>query len=372
MKMFLLVYLLIYGLMHVYFYVRLRGGLFLPPGLNVLVISFLALMVLAPVIVRVTEHRGWESTACIFAYAGYTWMGFIFLFVAISLAADFLRLVFFFLGLRPSGKVLFFLSVGLALGAYLYGYLEARHPQVEHLKIESTKIPREIGAIRLVQVSDIHMGLIVRGERLERILRKVEELKPHLIVSTGDLVDGQMDSLERAVILWRSIHPPYGKYAVTGNHEFYAGIGHALSVTREAGFKVLQGDASRPLPGLCLVGVDDPAGDLMGFPVARDLPPRGNEFTILLKHQPSVSPRHDGRFDLQLSGHTHAGQLFPFSLITALYFKRQAGFYPLENGSMLYISRGTGTWGPPVRIFAPPEITLIELRHGPGTAGARF
>lgn len=185
-----------------------------------------------------------------------------------------------------------------------------------------------------------------------------------MLVSTGDLVDGQMDSLEESILMWREVKPPLGKYAVTGNHEFFAGIDHALAATEEAGFRVLRGESVKPVAGLCLVGVDDPVGKYAGLPVFLDLPPRGEDFTILLKHQPSVSRRQAGLFDLQLSGHTHAGQLFPFSLITALYFERQAGFYHLEDGSMLYISRGTGTWGPPVRIFAPPEITLIELKHG--------
>ncbi|MCX7982384.1 MAG: metallophosphoesterase [Syntrophales bacterium] len=372
MKLFIVFYLLIYSLMHLYFYLRLRGAMTLPAWLHVLSICFLILMVLAPIAVRVTEHRGWEAVACIFAYVGYTWMGFLFLFVASGLAVDLLRLVTLPVGWRPSGKFMFFLPFFLGIIAYLYGYYEATDLRVERLVIESPKIPPEAGVIRLVQVSDVHMGLIVREERLRRMVDKVRALNPHLLVSTGDLVDGQMDTLEESIHLWRRVKPIYGKYAVTGNHEYYAGISHALSVSEDAGFKVLRGEAVKPIAGLCLVGVDDPAGKYVGLPTALDIPSRGSDFTILIKHQPSVSIKHAGLFDLQLSGHTHAGQLFPFSLITAVYFKRQEGFYRLEDESMLYISRGTGTWGPPVRICAPPEITLIELKHGKKTEGAHF
>ncbi|HOJ52858.1 MAG TPA: metallophosphoesterase [Syntrophales bacterium] len=372
MKLFLLVYLSIYSVMHGYFYLRLRGAVVLSTGGNLLLLAFLFLMILAPIFVRVTEHRGWEAVASLFAYVGYTWMGFLFLFVVSALLVDIIRLALAPLGWKTSMRIGFFLPFIVAACAYLYGYYEAWHIRVERVLIESPRIPKEAGTIRLLQVSDIHMGLMVQGKRLERIVEKVKALNPDVLVSTGDLVDGQMNSLTQAVAWWRKVNPPYGKYAVTGNHEFFAGIDHALAVTREAGFRVLRGEAVKPIAGLCLVGVDDPMGKYLGREGATDPPPRGQEFTVLLKHQPFVSRKQLGLFDLQISGHTHAGQIFPFSLITALYFKRQAGFFRLEDGAMLYISRGTGTWGPPIRIFSPPEITCFELRYGLAPGVVRF
>jgi len=372
MKFILVGYLLIYGLMHVYFYLRLRAAFFIPSTAGPVFVTFLALMVLAPVIVRLAERRGWEFFAHLFSYVGYSWMGFLFLFVTLSLACDLFRFLLSFSTFRIPAKLAFLIPAVISVLAYVYGYFEARDIRVTHLVITSPRIPESLSALRLVQVSDIHTGLIVRGERLRRMVEEVIKLKPDLLVSTGDLVDGQIDSLKEAVSLWQEVNTIYGKYAVTGNHEFFAGIDQALVFMEEAGFRVLRGEAVVPVLGLCLVGVDDPVGRYLGFDTKLEIPPRGEAFTILLKHQPFVSSRHRGKFDLQLSGHTHAGQLFPFSIITALYFGRQEGLHTLPDRSQLYINRGTGTWGPPVRIFAPPEITLVELKHSNPDGSGRF
>lgn len=371
MKIFLAVYFLIYGSMHAYFFFRLKGAYTLPGGWNVGLILLLILMVTAPILVRVLEQTGWEVWASLLSYMGYTWMGVIFLFVSASLVLDVIRFPFYFTSLRVPPRALFLFPLAIAVMFYVYGYFEAKHIRIERLTVTSPRIPPEVGTIRLVQISDVHIGLIVRGKRLERIVNLVKKTHPDILVSTGDLVDGQIDSLRDAVTLWEGIKPRYGKFAVTGNHEFYAGIDQALTFTQESGFHILRGEAVIPVRGLRIAGVDDPTGRYLDTKMGQVVSERGPEFTILLTHQPlwlrDVTP-----FDLQLAGHTHAGQLFPFSLITALYFKRQAGLYTLEDGARLYISRGTGTWGPPIRIFAPPEITVFELRHGPVTGSEHF
>jgi predicted MPP superfamily phosphohydrolase len=155
-------------------------------------------------------------------------------------------------------------------------------------------------------------------------------------------------------------------FAVTGNHEFYAGLPQALSFTEQAGFRLLRNEAISLDNALTLAGVDDPAAlhgvERKGVP-EHDLlqgVSRGR-FTVLLKHRPVMDTTSLGLFDLQLSGHVHKGQIFPFNLLTHLFYPVKMGFSTYANGSSLYVSRGTGTWGPPIRFLAPPEITVITL-----------
>ncbi|OGW39287.1 MAG: hypothetical protein A2Y97_08590 [Nitrospirae bacterium RBG_13_39_12] len=185
-------------------------------------------------------------------------------------------------------------------------------------------------------------------------------------MSTGDLVDGQIDNLSEFAESFKEINPRYGKFAITGNHEFYAGLTNALNFTEKAGFTVLRGERLTVSGIINIAGVDDPQVKTYGN--FRDIPEKellsglpGGKFTLLLKHRPLVDKNAIGLFDLQISGHIHKGQIFPFSLITGLYYPTQAGFANLPKGSCLYISRGSGTWGPPIRFLSPPEVTVIEL-----------
>jgi predicted MPP superfamily phosphohydrolase len=159
---------------------------------------------------------------------------------------------------------------------------------------------------------------------------------------------------------WASITPPLGKFAVVGNHEVYANRANSLEFMEKAGLRVLLNEVVM-VQGLAIAGVPDPAwGELRGdAQVLAAAVPAAT--VILLKHRPWVEESAVGRFTLQLSGHAHRGQIFPFNLITGLAYPMQDGLYRLEGSSWLYTSRGTGTWGPPMRLFSPPEITLIEL-----------
>jgi predicted MPP superfamily phosphohydrolase len=226
-------------------------------------------------------------------------------------------------------------------------------------------------SLRILQLSDVHLGLIERGRRLDKILGFINQLHPDLILSTGDLVDGCGDHLNHLYERLAAVRPPLGKFAVTGNHEFYVGIDKSVEFHRLAGFRLLRGEAVDVAGGrLRLAGVDDPTEmrfSLNALGKGRTSEPallgdhHNGAFTILLKHQPAVLPASVGKFDLMLSGHTHRGQIFPFSLVVRIFFARLAGTYDLGQGSLLHVSRGTGTWGPPMRLFAPPEVTLITI-----------
>jgi uncharacterized protein len=165
--------------------------------------------------------------------------------------------------------------------------------------------------------------------------------------------------------LFREIEPEFGKFAITGNHEFYAGLTQAIAFTERCGFRMLRHELVGVGDFMDIAGVDDPAAH--GFrseetPEA-DILSKANKdhFILFLKHRPSIQKASVGQFDLQLSGHVHDGQIFPFRFLTRLSFPYYVGLHALQKGSSIYISRGSGTWGPPIRFLAPPEVTIIEL-----------
>ncbi len=378
MILFLLTFFLLYGGIHLYFFAKIRAAF--APGAAVQggLIVLLALGLLAPLIVRASERLGLEVLARLMSWAGYLWMAVIFLFFSVSLLLDVYRLMASVTGLvlrtdvvayLPTPRTLFLIPLTAALIIGGYGFFEARQIRQEHIEIHSHKIPKETGKIRVVQISDVHVGVMVRGKRLAAILRKVSDAQPDLLVSTGDLVDGQLNSMVEAVVQFRDIRPRYGKFAVTGNHEFYAGIDDSIDFITRSGFNLLRGEVAAVAGVIDLAGVDDPTIRSLGL--HGGLSDRevlslggGDRFTILLKHQPLVEKGAPGLFDLQLSGHTHKGQIFPFSLITGRFFPFHSGNFHLAKDALLHVSRGTGTWGPPIRFLSPPEITVIDLIPG--------
>jgi predicted MPP superfamily phosphohydrolase len=177
-----------------------------------------------------------------------------------------------------------------------------------------------------------------------------------------------MDDLETLTDMFQNIPTKYGKFAITGNHEFYAGLDRALAFTEKAGFTILRGEGLTVSNFLNIAGVDDPARKRYGPDRAASekallekLPKE--KFTLFLKHQPVISSESVGMFDLQLSGHTHKGQIFPFNLITKLYYPIHTGISKVNGNALLYVSRGSGTWGPPVRFLSPPEVTVIDITY---------
>jgi len=368
MLWFVLIFLGIYSTMHllVFWGVHpLLAGHPLLPTLNWL---WMSLMILAPMLVRVLDRNGYELPARALAWVGYSWMGFLFIAFCLCAILAGWELLFWLLGrfwpllakLSLHGGLTAGLIVVIALAAGLYGINEAGHLQVERVTLTTDKLPAG-SRIRIVQVSDLHLGLIHRDETLAPIIAQVQELQPDLLVATGDVVDAQINHLDGLSSLWRQVEPPQGKFAIIGNHEVYAGLEQGLEFLKSSGFQILRNNSTKLTDNLALVGVDDPATRQPSQEVELlDKLPR-ELFTILLKHRPRVEPAALGRFDLQLSGHAHRGQIFPFNYLTGLEYPLQNGLYPLDGGSHLYTSRGTGTWGPPMRLLAPPELTVFDI-----------
>ena len=375
MTLFLFTFFLIYASIHLYAYLKIKAAFAFGITTSIFLISFMVIMIFAPIVIRLSEKQGLEFFARLMSYAGYTWMGLLFLFTSASIIIDIYHFLIYLSGLIlrkdliafiPSSIISFFIPLILSILIAIYGSFEAKNIRTERIMIRSLKIPESIGRLRIVQISDVHLGLIVRKERLEKILKEVKAAEPDLLVSTGDLVDGQINGLPGLAELLRDINPRYGKFAITGNHEFYAGLKQAMDFTEKAGFTILRGKGLTIAGLFNIAGVDDPAGKNYGLfreveekELLSGLPTE--KFTLFLKHRPLLDRNAIGLFDLQLSGHTHKGQIFPLGLITRLAYPADSGYLALQNNSHLYVSRGSGTWGPPIRFLSPPEVTVIEI-----------
>jgi predicted MPP superfamily phosphohydrolase len=263
----------------------------------------------------------------------------------------------------------FYISLLLSLAVIAYGYFEAKNIRVEKLIISTSKLPEGASRVRVAQISDLHLGVTVGEGILDKVINNINEEKPDIIVSTGDLVDGIIRHVNHLEERLKNIHAPLGKYAVIGNHELYGGINKTAQFIEDSGFKLLRGDGVTVDNTINIAGMDFLGGEAGRYiddsslkqehDVLSNLTP--GLFTLLLKHRSDVENESLGLFDLQLSGHTHKGQIFPMSLVTMLLFQYHTGFNRLENGSAIYTSRGTGTAGPPIRFLSTPEITIIDI-----------
>lgn len=375
--LFLFVFCSLYGLLNFYAFLKVKKAL--APGVwsSTLLLLFMAAVVASPILTRTASRLGLEPVASVLAYLGYTWMGFLFLFAFAFFLLDLYHLLVNLAGLVTSASLspmilpnrqAFFVILVLCILATTYSYFEALLIRTDPLVIKTPKLPKEVGRLRIAQISDVHLGIIVQKDRLRRILDKVKEADPDILVSTGDLLDGQIADISGLAGMLREVNPRFGKFAVTGNHEFYVGLEHSLEFTEQAGFSVLRGESVEVEGGIILAGVDDAALSRRTprEPVSEETvlsKVHGNKFKVLLKHRPVVRKDSVGRFDLQLSGHTHNGQLLPFKVFSKLFYPYNSGLIDLGKGSSIYVNRGSGTWGPPMRFLAPPEVTVIDLVH---------
>jgi len=320
---------------------------------------------------RALQHAGEYKVARGLSFAGAPWLVLLTWFCALALPMDLWNLAVGKAGqslpalaaLRLPPRPTLALLVLLVALAGLWSLGEAYRVRLKQVTFHTSRLTKPV---RILHVSDAHFNLLAGERRLRRIVRLIEKAEADIVVSTGDMVDGRVPKIERFARRLDRINPPLGKYAVLGNHEFYSGVPASLAFFEAAGFEVIRGECVTVRQGLRLAGVDDPVGHRMGFNCWSDednvLPPRSHSaVTVLLKHRPAISKKAVGRFDLQLSGHTHGGQISTDRL-GALRYPLRTGFHQLGDEAAAYVSRGAGTWGAPMRLFSPPEVTLINIK----------
>lgn len=304
---------------------------------------------------------------------GAYWMALMLYFLLIILALDILRLLNYFLhvvtikqGINPAFGAAVFL---LVLGIVGYGAWNARNPRVNHYNII---IPKQAGSLKqlhVVMASDIHLGTIIHNDSLVRLVKMANRLHPDIVLFAGDVFDEDVDAVNKQEMMdtLQQLKTKYGSYAILGNHEYIGGnAAKAIDYLNAAGVKVLKDQTQEIGDSFYLVGRDDRSGSQFKGTQRNDLKTLLEGINrslpiIVLDHQPSnlAEPVQQGA-DLQLSGHTHAGQLFPIGLITSRIFEDDWGY--LRKGNFqLIVSSGFGTWGPPIRLGNTPEIVDITL-----------
>ncbi len=368
MSLFLITFLVVYTFMNAVFFFRVRV-LFLDKWIpQLILLLFLMLMIIAPMGSYVTEKVGKDMLARIIGFIGFNWMGFVFLAFCFSvLMSAYDMIVLAANAVLPVNLPLTYartptlVMLGFTALLCLYGAFEAWTVRVERVTIQTDRLPKGTDRLTIAQISDMHLGIMSRDGRLGKIIDILRSEKPDILVSTGDLVDGAVDRLYPLTRFFNEITPRYGKYAVTGNHEAYAGLDNCLEFMKESGFIMLRGDTPAITPIINIVGIDDPTISRSTDETALLSSVQNGLFTLFLKHRPLVRAQSLGLFDLQLSGHAHRGQIFPFNYVVAAQFPLLDGYYELGKGSRLYTSRGTGSWGPQIRVLSPPEITIFEL-----------
>jgi predicted MPP superfamily phosphohydrolase len=290
-------------------------------------------------------------------------------------------------GTYPNTRLIAAGCLTLAVLLTGYGVWNAFHPEIKSLEIEFENLPDPWQDKTIVQLSDVHLGHFYGKKYLKKLVRRVNSLNPELIFITGDLFDGMAENISPFADELNRFHAKKGVYFITGNHENYIGLNRALTLLGQTQINILQNKAI-DIDGLQVIGISYPG--IKGLSEIQDLEKLsqnspGNPPRILLFHTPTnISPRggdgldrhfstywvpdttytmaRDLRVDLQLSGHTHAGQIFPFGYLTELIYKDfHYGLRRLNHFS-IYTTSGVGTWGPPMRTGNSPEIVVIKLK----------
>ncbi len=317
-----------------------------------------------------------------FIWLGSFWVGIMFYFFFIFLVKDAVRLVNHFAGViprsfftsTPGSQYLILGITGVIAILAVYGTWRSYRPIVNEVHVQLASMQPQSDPIRIAFVSDVHLGAIVGEKRLQKMVSDINALNPDLIVIGGDLLDESASRMVGWEKHLQQLNAPNGVFGVLGNHEYYHDMKGSIQFFRNSGITLLQDQSSILDDKLILLGLED--RPTMGrfsdtIPSVAELmesakQSTGNEANqlplIVIHHTPvKLDEAANAGADLQLSGHTHGGQLWPAKMFVKMSYNVVEGLYTLKNGMQLYISPGYGSWGPPMRIGTTPEIALLIL-----------
>ena len=369
--MFFFVFLLVWTGLNAYVLSRLLSVPFVarhvPAPLTIAVIVVLACGYLGARLAgyyRLGRYPRWLE------YLGAQWIGVAFLLFVAFLAADLVSGFGFFFNWPPLRTAALLVALALAAIAMVQA---RRAPAVTSYEFSWPELPPEADGLVMVAASDLHLGLILGPRWASRLAAQLAALRPDMLFLVGDIFEGEPSTYAAWLPVLQLFQAPRGVYMVTGNHELYAGGEKILDLMRRAGFQMLRDASFAPLPGLVITGVDDPAfrhgKQSHTEAVARSLAARPEGATVVLSHRPIEYDRAaQSGVKLMISGHTHAGQIWPFRYLTRTAFRLVAGRYDIGALAVI-IGRGTGTWGPRMRLWKPGEIVKITLRRPPAAKG---
>ncbi|HOT46220.1 MAG TPA: metallophosphoesterase [Spirochaetota bacterium] len=374
---FLSIVLAVHGAVN--YYIFIRGWQVLPrePAVRIPYLAIFLIFALSYLAGRVLERFTICAASDYLIWIGSFWMGMmVYLFLG-ALLCDILRLGNWIAGVVPVPSELYgrirqmaaLAVTAVAAATVIAGYFNTLHPRINTVVVE---VPKSAGGRRTLDialVTDIHLGTIIKNSRLQTMADMVNVLQPDLVLLGGDIVDEDLAPVIQNNLgeLLRTIRSRYGTYAVTGNHEYIGGVEAACRYLSDHGVTVLRDRSVLIDNSFYLVGREDRS--ITQFGGGRRLPldsvMKGVDLArpvIMMDHQPfRLGEAAEHGVDLQVSGHTHHGQLWPFNFITSLIYEVSRGLKRIGN-THVFVSCGYGTWGPPVRVGMVPEVVHLQLR----------
>ncbi len=371
---------------HYYIWMRMIRDIGLPsPWLQMITGLLIVLGTSIPVSLFMARFFPFNVSRIV-TFVPYTWMGVMMLFFFALVSVDLVKVVVF--AIKKIGidqDVTVDESRRLALGQIIAGSTAlviagmtgagvakaAQRATVRKVAVSLKRLPQKLSGLKVVQISDLHIGVTVGQKWLEDIVKRINVLKPDIVAITGDLTDGDPEMLRDEIAPLKDLIAPHGIYFVTGNHEYYSNANRWIAEIEKLGIRVLRNESvsiQKDSESFFLAGVDD-------YISAKFQPGHGQNISkavenlddskavVLLAHQPrAVEEASDMGVDLVLAGHTHGGQIWPFTHLVGLQQPYNKGLYRHSDKTQIYVNQGTFMWGPPMRLGTECEITEITLR----------
>jgi uncharacterized protein len=362
------------------YYIFIRGWQSLPNIIFVkkIYISFFILVAFAFIIGRFTDHISFTGLNHLFIWIGSFWLGAMLYFFLSVIIVDLVKILNYgFHFLPPQGTLEYtkiksfalYTSIGIVILLLLFGYFNSNNTRIKRIEILTEKNISKSKTLKIVAVSDIHLGTLIAKKRLKKLTELVNKENPDIIILAGDI----LDEIQTPILIenigepLKELNAKKGTFAITGNHEYIGGINRAVKYIESLGIKILR-DTIEDIGGtVLLIGREDRdinrfTGNHRKTKEELMLNIDTTKFLILLDHQPfELQKTADLKIDLQISGHTHHGQLWPFNYITDAVYELSYG-YLRKGNTHYYVSSGFGTWGPPLRIGTRPEIVVLTIR----------
>ena len=378
MTLFFIIFFAIYSAVNFYIFIRGWQAISHIPILKPFYIIIFLLSALAYIIAKIFNSKLPALIYDILLWPGSFWFAFMLYFFLFIVLIDFSRLLNYLFSIYPSfitsnfqtAKLVTFISVILISSIIIIaGYLNTRNIKINHVEIEIPRKASKLGELNVVLVADFHLNPVNDGNLLDKIVRKINELNADIVLIPGDIVDDRVEILKRKNIgkELSEIKSKYGVYVSNGNHEFINGVEGADKYLREFNLNVLRDSAVLIENSFYILGREDRSkpsftnkrrkslGEILKE-VDRSFP------VIVIDHTPlGFSETVEENIELQLSGHTHHGQMFPLNFITNMIYEVSWG-YLKEEKTQFYVTCGVGTWGPPVRLGSDSEIVKLAIR----------
>jgi predicted MPP superfamily phosphohydrolase len=375
---FFSIVLSVFGLINFYIFLRGWNAFALNPELRSILLPIFLLLAVSYPVGRMLERFTLSLISEVIVYIGAVWLGLMVYLLLGVITVDLVRVANAIVPFFPS-----FITQNFALAQYwtawtvlglsvlitAAGFINARFPVVRKLELTVPKKNSALSSLRIAAASDIHLGTIMRQRRLRYIVDKINSLNADAVLLPGDVFDEDIGKVIKNNLgdILKTIRSTYGTFAVTGNHEYFGGVEHAVKYLRDHGITVLRDEAVSIGGAVTLAGREDISfnrwmnrkrkslAEILAT-VPEHLP------TVVLDHQPfKLSEPTEAKIDLQLSGHTHHGQIWPFNFISKKVYELSWGFKKKDQ-SHFYVSCGAGSWGPPIRTGNRPEILDITLQ----------